>query len=249
MGFRHRGHGNNGHRWSKYKVGDKVKIRSLDWYNANKTKGGEVYLESIVFLQLMSKYCGKVATIICACRYGYSLDIDGGHYNWVDEMFEENINDMETKEIIIPQGWEIDKVEGNKVILKEGKKELPKTWFECLYKYKGDLEYIHNSTSNIASHVANGFFLECDKNLLPKGLGKPVLALMQLLVCREMYRGGWKPDWSDCKSKWAIEYVNNHIAKANYIQTSKVLSFQSEEIRDLFLKNFKSLIEEAKELI
>lgn len=81
MGFRHRGHGNNGHRWSKYKVDDKVKIRSLDWYNANKTKGNEVYLEGTVFLQLMSKYCGKVATIICACRYGYSLDIDGGHYN------------------------------------------------------------------------------------------------------------------------------------------------------------------------
>ena len=35
------------------------------------------------------------------------------------EMFEENINDMETKEMIIPQGWEIDKVKGNKIILKE----------------------------------------------------------------------------------------------------------------------------------
>lgn len=35
--------------------------------------------------------------------------------------------DMETKEITIPQGWEIDKVEDNKVFLKESKKELPKT--------------------------------------------------------------------------------------------------------------------------
>ena len=52
----------------KYKVGDKVKIRSLDWYNANKTEGVEVFLEGSVFLQLMSKYCGKVATIISAFR-------------------------------------------------------------------------------------------------------------------------------------------------------------------------------------
>ena len=234
----------------KYKVGDKVKIRSLDWYNANKTKGNEVYLEGTVFLQLMSKYCGKVATIICACRYGYSLDIDGGHYNWVDEMFEENINDMETKEIIIPQGWEIDEVRGNKIILMKSKKELPKTWFECLYKYKGDLEYIHNSTSNIAPHVANGFFLECDKNLLPKGLGKPVLALMQLLVCREVYRQGWKPNWKDDKEiKYCIERVENYITKETYELTATVLSFQSAEIRDQFLENFRDLIEEAKELI
>ena len=163
-------------------------------------------------------------------------------------MFEENINDMETKEIIIPQGWEIDEVRSNKIIL--SKKELPKTWFECLYKYKGDLEYIHNSTSNIASHVANGFFQECDKNLLPKGLGKPVLALMQLLVCREVYRQGWKPNWKDDNEiKYCIERVENCITKETYTLMATVLSFQSAEIRDEFLENFRDLIEEAKELI
>ena len=44
-----------------------------------------------------SEDCGKVATIISAFRYGYSLDIDGRKYKWIDEMFEENINDIEQK--------------------------------------------------------------------------------------------------------------------------------------------------------
>lgn len=239
----------------KYKVGDKVKIKSLDWYNANKTKGNEVYLEGIVFLQLMSKYCGKVATIIYACRYGYSLDIDGGHYSWIDEMFEENINDMETKEIIIPQGWEIDKVKDNKIILKESKKELPKTWEECIVKIK-DLEYI-DTNGNIDD--TNGDIEEVHFNVgaasnhindIPKGLGKPMLALMQLLVCREVYRQEWKPDWTNAnEKKYCITNNFNETQPTNYYCVDRVLSFQSAEIRDQFLENFKDLIKEAKELI
>lgn len=232
----------------KYKVGDKVKIRSLDWYNANKTEGGEVYLESIVFLQLMSKYCGKVATITHAFRYGYYLDIDRGCYHWTDEMFEENINDMETKEIIIPQGWEIDKVEDNKIILKESKKELPKTWEECC-ELLGEGEYINNE-SIICNYTPHCGASKANENILPTDLGKPMLALMQLLVCREVYRQGWKPNWFDSKTKkWVIEDINDNITSMAYMQTSKVLSFQSEEIRDEFLENFRDLIEEAKELI
>ena len=232
----------------KYKVGDKVKIRSLDWYNANKTEGGEVYLESSVLLQLMSKYCGKVATIVYAHSYGYSLDIDGGHYNWVDEMFEENINDMETKEIIIPQGWEIDEVRGNKIILMESKKELPKTWEECIAKIR-DLECIDRNscidTATFSDDVASKH-----KNDIPIGLGKPMLALCQLLVCREVYRQGWKPNWKDDKEiKYCIERVENYITKETYELTATVLAFQSAEIRDEFLENFRDLIEEAKELI
>ena len=230
----------------KYKVGDKVKIKSLDWYNANKADDGEVYLGSNTFLQLMSKYCGKVATITYVYSWGYSLDIDGGKWNWVDEMFEENINDMETKEIIIPQGWEIDEVRGNKIIL--SKKELPKTWEECIAEIR-DLECIDMKgcigKTAFAADVASNHI-----NDIPKGLGKPMLALMQLLVCREVYRQGWKPNWKDDKEiKYCIERVENYIIKETYELTSKVLSFQSAEIRDEFLENFRDLIEEAKELI
>ena len=154
---------------------------------------------------------------------------------------------MKTKEIIIPQGWEIDKVEDNKVIIKEIKKELPKTWGECIAKIR-DLEYIDRnciykatfSVKTASNHI----------NDIPIGLGKPMLALCQLLVCREVYRQGWKPNWKDDKEiKYCIERVENWITKETYTLMAKVLAFQSAEIRDEFLENFIDLIEEAKELI
>ena len=132
---------------------------------------------------------------------------------------------METKEIIIPQGWEIDEVRGNKIILMESKKELPKTWEEC-YEQLGT------------------------ENILPAGLGKPMLALMKLLVCREVYRQGWKPDWTNInEKKYCIVNVLNNIKPSTFLKTALILSFQSAEIRDEFLENFRDLIEEAKELI
>ena len=154
---------------------------------------------------------------------------------------------METKEIIIPQGWEIDKVEDNKIIIKEIKKELPKTWEECIAKIN-DLEYISGNGNIKESHFNVGA-ASAHINDIPIGLGKPMLALCQLLVCREVYRQGWKPDWTDDKIKYCIEQDGNYIIKETHTIIAKVLSFQSEEIRDEFLENFRDLIEEAKELI
>lgn len=48
----------------KYKVGDKVLIKSLDWYNENKDETNIIECSNnILFLQEMSKFCGKVMTI------------------------------------------------------------------------------------------------------------------------------------------------------------------------------------------
>lgn len=152
------------------------------------------------------------------------------------------------KEIIIPQGWEIDEVRGNKIILMESKKELPKTWEECIAKIK-DLECI-DSNGDIDEVDFNFGIVYDHINDIPKGLGKPMLALCQLLVCREVYRQGWKPNWTNGdENKYCIIHNNTKIIGTINVTTSRILSFQSAEIRDQFLENFKELIEEAKELI
>ena len=71
---------------NKHKIGDKVKICSLEWYNQNKDELGCVD----GFTPEMTKYCGSVATITEEYFGVYSLDIDNGEWRWNDEMFEEN---------------------------------------------------------------------------------------------------------------------------------------------------------------
>lgn len=41
------------------KVGDKVRVKSLEWYNLNKNGFGEITMNGITFKKEMSKYCGK----------------------------------------------------------------------------------------------------------------------------------------------------------------------------------------------
>ena len=47
----------------KYKVGDKVKIKSLDWYNTFKDERGVVDCGQWYFDKKMSRFCGKIVTI------------------------------------------------------------------------------------------------------------------------------------------------------------------------------------------
>ena len=74
---------------SKYKVGDKVRIKSLDWYNSNKDENGEVSLHSgIFFAKEMSEYCGKEFEIRSIFVDGGML-LEGPGWFWSDWMFED----------------------------------------------------------------------------------------------------------------------------------------------------------------
>ena len=75
----------------KYKVGDKVKIKSLSWYNKNRNEYSSVVQNGISFTYSMSEYCGKIATIasIGSDNEHYIIDIDGGEWDWCDYMFED----------------------------------------------------------------------------------------------------------------------------------------------------------------
>ena len=90
-----------------------------------------------------------------------------------------------------------------------------------------------------------------DKNILPsKKAAEAHLALMQLEQLRDCYRQGWLPDWSNSKQcKWFICFnTDKFTVKCNF-NYSQFLSFQSEEIAEKFLNNFKGFIETAGDLI
>ena len=72
----------------KYKVGDKVKIKSLDWYNENKDETDDIECSNnIWFYREMSKFCGKVMTISHIRADHYTMVEDMVGY-WTDEMIE-----------------------------------------------------------------------------------------------------------------------------------------------------------------
>ena len=137
-------------------------------------------------------------------------------------------------------------------------KTLPNTWDEFCSKYGVQNEYYIGSDSIIRRAPLNNFRLTCkDRNLLPdKQAAERHLALMQLHQLRDCYRQGWEPDWSEGEDKYCIVYNNsihpntvNNYSIAAYTHARTFLSFQSEEIARLFLKTFRSLIEEAGDLI
>ena len=74
----------------KYKVGDKVKIKSFEWYIKNKDLKGEIGCSCQKFVKNMSGYCGDTATIISVLSHKYTLDIDEGYWAWDDLMFEDD---------------------------------------------------------------------------------------------------------------------------------------------------------------
>ena len=89
-----------------------------------------------------------------------------------------------------------------------------------------------------------------------------LLAFQKLLIARDVYRKiageqmglgkPWEPDWADTETdKYVIEIVKNTITIHDYPwnETNHLLAFPTEEMRDIFYENFKSLIEECKELL
>ena len=141
----------------RYKPLDKVRIKSLDWYNENKNHCGEIPLfkPSGLFVPDMSRYCNNIMTIKDIC-YGtcYRMKEDFWNYNWTDEMIEGIVEEETLIERVddnglpfnewlshkgafyIPDGYELKDENGNvinatKIVLEKKKKEYPKTFLGC----------------------------------------------------------------------------------------------------------------------
>ena len=73
----------------KYKPGDKVRIKSLDWYETNKDEKGIIPCGDYNFTKLMTPLCGEIVTIKdIEYDSGYILLEDDMVDGWTDEMIE-----------------------------------------------------------------------------------------------------------------------------------------------------------------
>ena len=156
----------------------------------------------------------------------------------------------QTIEIEVPDGKKAVWKEG-KVVFEDLKPNLPKTWEEfCEQNEVKDGEYYIGRLSDLVEVMAeNHRRKNCDRNILPnKQAAEQHLALMQLHQLRDCYRQGWIPTVDEV-SFVIIKRVRGYLEVNSFTYSSKFLSFQSEEIAQEFLDNFRDLIEQAGDLI
>lgn len=71
------------------KKGDKVRVKSLEWYRDNCDDVGGVETEGNTFVSDMKEYCGREAIItIYTSDTCFHIDIDGESWGWTIGMVE-----------------------------------------------------------------------------------------------------------------------------------------------------------------
>lgn len=88
-------------RGMKYNVGDKVRVKSIEWYQSRKESNGDIEGGTLIFCSEMQDYCGKESTIVYKGDYFYKLDIDNALFSWQDWMLKDSAADR-CKPIEIP---------------------------------------------------------------------------------------------------------------------------------------------------
>ena len=157
----------------------------------------------------------------------------------------------QTIEIEVPEGKEAI-WKDSRVLFIDKPIELPKTWEEyCKVSSSYKYEYFIGTNAGIVTHnIGDEKNPDFDRNLLAtKEDAKAHLALIQLHRLRDCYRQGWKPDYLDDSRKWCIIKFNNNFCIDYRVHYSLFLSFQTREIAEEFLNNFRDLIEQARDLI
>lgn len=118
---------------------------------------------------------------------------------------------------------------------------LPKSWEE--YRaMKGDEGEKANAALNFAYTSINSAFPDYHDT-------QKHIVLMKLHLLRDEYRNGWLPDWKEQSVKHTILIDHDDIVVGKSYVISCFLAFQTEELAEEFLNNFRELIEEAGDLI
>jgi hypothetical protein len=257
----------------RYKVGDRVRIKSLDWYNENKDEFG-VSCSTQRFTPNMSWYCGKILIISCIIESKGCYKMLDAYYYWTDEMIECKVEEETTSDKVIeeaktywdsikdawicPEGYQFKDENGNvinaqKIVLeKKKKREYPKTYEECC-KVMG---INHTNDLDICEHCD----YKTEITFYEDSLLEKIESLYRLIICRDSYwkiageeiglGKPWEPDYkNEYQKKYCIYNRGADVAKGVLYSANSIFAFPTEEMRDAFYEAFKKEIELVKELL
>ena len=153
----------------KYKVGDMVLIKDIDWYHENKNKDGHIYLpfdpkpsyrcqnNYVIFWPSMALECGTVMTIDFITDGIYIMK--GSRYGWTDDMIERLATESEKESLVADKFLSQETKKTNKEM-----KRIKIGWtteFECPDGYE-----FHDENGNVIN--TQKIVLEKKKKEYPK---------------------------------------------------------------------------------
>lgn len=230
----------------RYKPLDKVRIKSLDWYNKNKDKDGNIVFSSkvphfswcvnvqTVFTKDMVKFCGKVVTIESVWTVNYSIEEGTYRYYFTDEMIEglaeeiEIAQDTKTFSEGYEQGYEDGQHDMNEWVLPEG------------YVFKNENGNVINATKIVLEKKKKEYpktYEECagimrvemwntlwgeDATEYEEQTEDLIDAFIRLKVCRDAYwkiageNMGFGKSWKPSKDKMVYSFYRH----SNEIETA-----------------------------
>lgn len=109
--------------------------------------------------------------------------------------------------------------------------DLPDSWSEYLTSQGAATTYFDTMFADIETTMGS-FPYDIDPSRATH--------FIRLMYLRDCYRNGWIPDPASSEKMYIIFFNNNELSTADCQQNMNIfLSFQTAEIRDLFLTNFR----------
>lgn len=130
-------------------------------------------------------------------------------------------------------------------ILKE-KNTKCKSWEEFKLKYKNDRGYLYDSINNEIYRPVNPWSVS---EQLTKQEAISIQAFSKLLKLRRNWIGTWEPNWYIAEDKYCIVVKDTHINVGCFSAIQHTFSFPTRKMAEEFLKCFKDLFEQCKNLI
>jgi uncharacterized pyridoxamine 5'-phosphate oxidase family protein len=127
------------------------------------------------------------------------------------------------------------------------KKQLPKSWEE-LKEFNG---FYVDARLNIIKVDKYHTSYKDNKNIFAtKEQAKASIAMAQLSQLMKVYNDGWNPDWSEENSDNCVIFFDEE--KLDFVTNTTqrgFLSLKDYQTAELFIQNFRELIETAKPLL